>query len=142
MIVVDSNVVSELMRSEPSPVVLTWLDRQAGNELVTTAVTAAEIGYGIARLPDGQRRDRLRWAAEEVFRAFADGVLPFDEAAARIYGDVVARRERIGRPIDGFDAQIASICRSRGAQLVTRNIRDFDGTDVVVTDPWRETDRG
>src|SRR3954447_5526587 len=119
MIVLDTNVVSELMRAEPAPAVLAWLHQSSSGGLYTTSVTVAEIRYGIARLPDGQRRESLHQAANEVFAAFPRQVLPFDLAAAGAYADVVASRERTGNPIDAFDAQIAAICRSQAARLAT-----------------------
>lgn len=137
MIILDTNVVSELMRPAPAPVVLTWLRRQAASDLYTTAITAAEVRYGIARLPDGHRKDDLARAANDVFAAFPDQVLPFDGAAASAYADLVAQRERMGKPIDGFDGQIAAICHSHRASLATRNVKDFHHTGVVTTDPWR-----
>ncbi|MFG1678122.1 type II toxin-antitoxin system VapC family toxin [Micromonospora sp. NPDC049282] len=142
MIVLDTNVVSELMRAEPAPVVLAWLRQNSGTGLHTTAVTVAEIRYGIARLPDGQRRDSLQQAANEIFAAFPRQVLPFDLAAAGAYADVVAGRDRLGRPIDGFDAQIAAICRAQVATLATRNSKDFADTGIEVVDPWQETTTG
>ncbi|MFI2665430.1 type II toxin-antitoxin system VapC family toxin [Micromonospora carbonacea] len=139
MIVLDTNVVSELMRAEPTPAVLTWLRQSSGASLHTTVVTVAEIRYGIARLPEGQRRESLHQAANEIFAAFPRQVLPFDLAAAGAYADVVAGRERLGRPIDGFDAQIAAICRAQAAALATRNIKDFADTGIGVIDPWQAT---
>jgi predicted nucleic acid-binding protein len=138
MIVLDTNVVSELMRPSPAAAVLGWLRRQAGGDLYTTAITAAEIRYGIARLPDSRRRDDLARAADEVFAAFPDQVLPFDDAAAAAYADLVARRERLGAPIDGFGGQIAAICHRHRASLATRNTKDFRDTGLAVTDPWRK----
>ncbi|MDT7575986.1 MAG: toxin FitB [Pseudonocardiales bacterium] len=134
MIVLDTNVVSELMRAAPDRAVRSWVQRS--HDLATTAVTLAEVRYGIARLPAGRRRDVLAEAAEGIFSAFRDQVLPFDAAAATEYDRVVFGRDVAGRPIDGFDAQIAAICRSRGAGLATRNTRDFHGTGVEVLDPW------
>jgi predicted nucleic acid-binding protein len=136
MIVLDTNVVSELMRPSPAGVVLSWLRQRDNAELFTTAITAAEIRYGIARLPDGRRKDDLLRAADEILRAFPEQVLPFDATAAAAYADVVGRRERIGKPIDGFDGQIASICRVHGALLATRNVKDFRETGVATADPW------
>jgi len=138
MIVLDTNVVSELMRAKPAPAVLAWLRQSSGAGLYTTAVTVAEIRYGIARLPEGQRRESLRQAANEIFAAFPRQVLPFDLAAAGAYADVVAGRERQGNPIDGFDAQIAAICRSQAATLATRNAKGFAGTGISIIDPWQE----
>jgi len=136
MIVVDTNVVSELMRPTPSPVVRDWVLAQRPSELRTTAVTVAEIRYGLERLPAGQRRDRLLAVAGEVFRAFGDSILPFDAVAAEWYGRVVFRRESLGRPIEGFDAQIAAICRVHGAAVATRNVKDFEETGIAIIDPW------
>lgn len=138
MIVLDTNVVSELMRPSPAPEVVGWVRRQATDELRTTAISVAEIAYGIERLPDGRRRQLLRRTADEVFENFDEQVLPFDNPAALRYGQIVSARERIGRPIDGFDAQIAAICRAHGAALATRNGNDFEHTGVAVLDPWRE----
>ncbi|WFE57440.1 type II toxin-antitoxin system VapC family toxin [Micromonospora sp. WMMD712] len=139
VIVLDTSVVSELMRAEPAPAVLTWLRQSSGAGLHTTVVTVAEIRYGIARLPEGQRRESLHQAANEIFAASPRQVLPFDLAAAGAYADVVAGRERLGRPIDGFDAQIAAICRTQAAALATRNIKDFADTGIGVIDPWQAT---
>lgn len=136
MIVLDTNVVSELMRQEPAPQVATWVRARDRRELCTTTVTLAEIRYGIARLPDGRRKQVLLDAADDVFRAFADQVLPVDEAAAENYAIIASARERAGKPIPGFDALIAAVCRSRSAALATRNGSEFDGTGIDVVDPW------
>jgi predicted nucleic acid-binding protein len=138
MIVLDTNVVSEFMRAEPAPAVLAWLQENSGAGLYTTAVTVAEIRYDIARLPEGQRRESLQQAANEIFAAFPRQVLPFDLAAAGAYADVVAGRDRLGHPIDGFDAQIAAICRTQTATLATRNTKDFSHTGIKVIDPWQD----
>ena len=140
MIVLDTNVVSELMRAAPAPLVLEWLRQTSSTGLYTTAVTVAEIRYGIARLPDGRRKHELHQAANEVFAAFPRQVLPFDLAAATAYADVVAGRERDGNPISGFDAQIAAICRSQAATLATRSTKDFTDTGILIIDPWQPTD--
>jgi predicted nucleic acid-binding protein len=136
MIVVDTTVTSEIMRPAPAGSVRAWLAEQPVRELYTTAITVAEIGYGIARLADGQRKELLAVAAAEVFSSFSDHVLPFDDRAAAEYADVVLGRERAGTPISGFDAQIACICRSRGAVLATRNVKDFDNVGIELTNPW------
>lgn len=93
--------------------------------MCTTAVTVAEIRYGLERLPDGTRKDSLMAVATEVFAAFSEYIQPFDADAATWYAKIVAHRDRIGLPIDGFDAQIAAICRTRGVALATRNVKDF-----------------
>jgi hypothetical protein len=136
VIILDTNVVSELMRPEPAPQVAGWIRRRDRRELRMTAITLAEIRYGIARLPDGRRKQVLRDAADDIFRAFSDQVLPVDEAAAEQYAVIASTRERAGKPIAGFDALIAAVCRSRGAALATRNLPDFDGTGIDVIDPW------
>jgi predicted nucleic acid-binding protein len=137
MIVVDTNVVSELMKPSPSAAVAHWVRTRSGPDLCTTSITLAEILRGIARLPDGRRKDLLRTTASEVFASFADQVLPFDSDAAVHYAEVVEGRDRLGLPIDAFDAQIAAICRTRGAALATRNLKDFSHTDVTLIDPWQ-----
>ena len=136
MIVVDTNVVAELMRPEPNEVVRRWSVALRIDESYTTAITVAEILYGIERLPSGRRKDLLRTTAADVFVTFGDRVLPFDADAAAHYPLVVEGRDRLGRPIDGFDAQIASICRVGRAALATRNVKDFEHTGIEVIDPW------
>jgi toxin FitB len=136
MIILDTNVVSELMRPDPAPQVAAWVRGRDRHELRTTAITLAEIRYGIARLPDGRRKQALLDTADDIFRAFSDQVLPVDAAAAEHYADIASARERAGKPIGGFDALIAAVCRSRDAALATRNLADFDGTGVAVVDPW------
>jgi len=137
MIIVDTNVVSELMKPTPSKPVIEWIRARTGAELFTTSITLAEILYGIARLPDGRRKELLRTASSEVFATFEDQVLPFDSVAAKRYAEVVQSRDQLGAPIDGFDAQIASICRAHGAALATRNLKDFQHTDIELIDPWK-----
>ena len=136
MIVVDTNVTSELMRPSPAPVVVAWVRAQSGSDLYTTSITVAEIAYGVERLPDGARKGLLRVTATQVFSAFTDHVLSFDADAAALYGEIVSSRERGGAPIDGFDAQIAAICRRHAATLATRNVNDFAETGVDIVDPW------
>jgi toxin FitB len=136
MIVADTNVVSELMRPSPSARVLDWLRDQPGREVYTSAVTVAEVLYGIERLPAGRRREELRSAATGVFQSFDEQVLAFDAAAADEYALVVSHRDRLGMPVEGFDAQIAAICRARGATLATRNVSDFRETGINVINPW------
>ncbi|HEX4727768.1 MAG TPA: type II toxin-antitoxin system VapC family toxin [Jatrophihabitans sp.] len=135
MIILDTNVTSELMKAAPEPAVIAWV-HACGPALVTTSITVAEIRYGIERLPAGRRKDQLASAANEIFETFADQVLPFDRRAAAEYAAVVSTRDRAGAPIDGFDAQIAAICRTHNAALATRNIKDFDGIGLELHDPW------
>jgi predicted nucleic acid-binding protein len=136
VIILDTNVVSELMRPEPAPQVAAWIRDRDRPELRTTSITVAEIQYGIARLPDCRRKQALLSAADAVFQTFADQVLPFDAAAAEQYATIASNRERSGKPISGFDALIAAVCRSHGAALATRNLPDFDGIGIETVDPW------
>ena len=139
MIVIDTNVISEMMRDKPDRRVLAWAD--VVGRLHTTAITLAEIDYGIARLLDGRRKDRLATTVAEVFTDFGEVILAFDAHAARHYARIVADRERAGHPIATADAQIAAICSSREATLATRNTGDFDGTGVDLINPWDRTVR-
>ena len=133
----DTNVLSELLRARPEPAVLAWFAVQAPDSLVVSAVTQAEMLLGARLLPAGQRRQQLQQALEAMFREdFGGRVLPFDTAAAADYADVVHARRNAGRPISQFDAQIAAIARCRGVGLATRNVADFEGCGVVVVNPW------
>lgn len=138
MIVLDTNVISEIMRPMPSAAVGAWMSSQARDDLFTTAITVGEVLYGIELLPKGKRRDVLLREADATFTEdFAGQVLPFDESAARVFALISAMRRSRGRPISTQDAQIAAIARIHGATLATRNKRDFDGCGVVVIDPWQ-----
>ncbi len=138
MIILDTNVISELARRIPDSRVLAWLDSQEIAEVATTAVTAAELRYGVARLPDGHRKRELAVVIRGILTEdFYGRVLPFDERASVRYADVVAGRERIGRPIGVADGQIAAICRDSDATLATRNTADFEETGIELIDPWK-----
>jgi toxin FitB len=137
MIIVDTNVVSELMRPSPAEVVRDWVEGQSGRDVYTTAITVAEIRYGIARLPAGRRQNTLRATAVEIFSAFREKILPFDAAAAEQYALVVCDRDKVGLPIEGFDGQIAAICRAHCSGLATRNVADFEHTGITVMNPWQ-----
>jgi predicted nucleic acid-binding protein len=126
------------MRTESAQAVAAWVQAQQAASLRTTAVSVAEIRYGLQRLPRGKRRTLLREAADDVFESFADQVLPFDAASARHYADIVVERERAGTPIGGFAAQIASICRAHKAALATRNTDDFTGLQLPLINPWAD----
>ena len=137
MIVLDTNVVSELMRPEPAAAVVDWVDRQPAADVYLTAITVAELLYGVARLPQGRRKTDIAERVEAILSEdFEHRVVAFDETAAAHYADIVVRRERAGRPISTADAQIAATCRSHGAVLATRNVDDFAGASVSIIDPW------
>lgn len=139
MIVLDTNVLSELMRATPDPRVESWIARRPASSLFTTTVTQAEVLYGVALLPSGKRRERLRLAVDGLFEQdFAGRLLPFDETAASEFAMISSARKRRGLPISQFDAQIASIAKSRGAELATRNVADFVHCGLAVVNPWLE----
>jgi predicted nucleic acid-binding protein len=137
MIILDTNVISEVLRPVPEPSVLDWLANQPRASLFTTTVTRGEILYGIRLLSDGKRRRGLWDAAKKIFDDdFADQVLSFDSDAADMYAEIAASRRAAGKPISQFDAMIVSMARSRGASLATRNVKDFEGCGVDVINPW------
>ena len=137
MFVMDTNVVSELMRPEPAAAVAAWIGEHDAEDLYLTAVSEAELLYGVAIMPAGKRRHRLEAALHRWLNLGLRGrILPFDSAAARAYAEIAAGRRAAGRPIGEADCQIAAISRSRRAILVTRNVRDFEGTGLPVIDPW------
>ena len=137
MIILDTNVLSELMRSKPSSTVVAWVAKQLSMELFTTSITEAEIFYGIEMLSKGGRREALVAAAEAMFdEDFAGRIFGFESEAARVFSKIAARRRALGRPISHADAQIAAIARVRGARLATRNVEDFRDCGVDVIDPW------
>ena len=137
MIVIDTNVVSELMRMTPEPAVMTWFSGQDSAELYLTAVSEAELRAGAAILPAGRRRDRLTAEVDAVVREdFAGRVLPFDSAAARAYAAIAASRRSAGRPILEADCQIAAIARASDAAVATRNGADFEHCGIALIDPW------
>ncbi len=133
----DTNVVSELIRKSPDPAVETWAAGHALEDLFFSAVGEAELRYGAAILPAGRRRDALVRDIGAMLRdAFEDRVLPFDSAAVRAYAEIAAVRRAAGRPIAPADCQIAAIARSRNMAVATRNVRDFEDMAVAVVDPW------
>lgn len=138
MLVLDTNVITEIMKALPSPRVMEWWSQQQAAELFTTTVSVAEILYGIEILPRGKRCDNLRSEAEVVFtQDLAGRILPFDEDAARAFPEIAAGRRAEGRPIAELDAQIASVARTHRAILATRNTADFEGCGVRLVNPWQ-----
>ena len=137
MILLDTNVVSEVMRVAPSPAVLAWLNEQDSTTLFVSTVTIAEIEYGLRVLPDGKRRVGVRDRFEQFLaQAFAGRIRDFDQDAARSYGDVMGGRREIGRPMSVPDGQIAAIARSCGCAVATRNVADFEGCGLSLVNPF------
>ena len=140
MIVLDTNVVSELARPQPDARVITWADEQDAAELVITALTAAEIRAGVALLPRGRRQREIGQRMETLLReTFSGRVLPFDVDSSPHYARILAVRRRAGRPISTIDAQIAAICAQHECELATRNTGDFRGLGLRLIDPWRHS---
>jgi toxin FitB len=138
VIVLDTNVVSELMRKDPAAEVVAWVDQHPGDQVFITAVTAAELLYGVClRLPQGSRKQTLAAKVRDlVDQDFEDQVLPFSSDSAHHYADIVTSRDRLGKPINMADAQIAAICRQHDLELSTRNTTDFADTGIRVFNPW------
>jgi predicted nucleic acid-binding protein len=137
MILLDTNVLSEMMKIRPDPNVVAWLDAQPGSELVICSVSVAEILYGIARMPNGKRKDLLAVGADTLFnKLFAGSILPFDADAAVHYAALVSASEAKGRAADMADGQIAAIARLNSAKVATRNTRDFEELGVTLVNPW------
>ena len=137
MIVLDTNVVSELMRPNPSSRVMDWVAGQSVPRLFLSTVSEAELRYGVEILPAGERRTRLLDEVEGMLSEdFAGRILPFDRAAAHAYAVIAAARRAAGRPINHADCQIAAIARCRGASVATRDVAGFEGSGIDVIDPW------
>ena len=133
----DTNVVSELMRESPEPSVARWVPGHPVEDLFLSAVSEAELRYGAALLPMGRRRETLFLKIEAMLRdAFEDRVLPFARDAARAYGHIAAARRSAGRPVASADCQIAAIAAARRMRLATRNVRDFEDMGIEIVDPW------
>jgi hypothetical protein len=139
MILLDTNVVSELMRPEPAQTVLDWFAVHDAADLFITAITEAELRTGVAILAGGQRRDRLQSAVDAMIEQdFSGRILPFDNSAAKAYAEIAAQRRAAGRPIAEADCQIAAIARATGAPVATRNTKDFDGCGIELINPWTD----
>lgn len=137
MIVLDTNVISELMRDRPSEKVMGWVANQPLSSLFTTSISQSEIYHGIYLLPSGKRRKALEQAAQAMFSEdFRGRILSFSSEVTLPYAQISVDRRRSGRPISGFDAQIAAIAACHGAKLATRNVADFERCGIDVIDPW------
>lgn len=141
MIVLDTNVVSEVLKPRPDASVVAWLESLT-DDVAITAVTFAELLAGLRRLPEGKRKTDLTAQVEAAIRPYRDtgAIIAFDAVAAPRYADILAAREAAGLPIATGDAQIAAICRARDAVCATRNTKDFNGTGVALIDPWTGTE--
>lgn len=138
MTILDTNVISELMKAIPAQAVRTWFSLQHPDDLFISAISVAEILYGIELLPKGKRRDGLLEEAEVTFaKNFSGRILTFDEQAARLFGSIVATRRLQGRPIGIADGEIAAIARCHNASLATRDTGDFEGCGVRLVNPWK-----
>lgn len=137
MILLDTNVLSALMRLEPDPIIVTWLDTQPPDSIWTTTITTFEIRFGLEILPDGRRRKALEQAFTQALEDDLDArVLPFDQAAAEAAARISAQQRAAGQPVEIRDVQIAGIATARRATLATRNTRHFAGTGITMINPW------
>jgi predicted nucleic acid-binding protein len=140
MIVLDTNVLSALMRAEPDRAVVRWLNGQASESIWTTSITLFEAQFGLDVLPDGERKTALQNAFHQAVYVDMQGrILDFDAPAAAAAGTIAARQRALGRPVDMRDAQIAGIIAARRATLATRNVRHFADAGVATVDPWSAT---
>jgi predicted nucleic acid-binding protein len=136
MFVLDTNILSEMMHLSRVPEVAVWVEGQDEDLLFTTAISHAEIFSGLAVMADGRRRRELEKTAHEMFEEFEGRILPFDTDAATAYAELFAMRRQAGRPAAPLDLMIASIARSHGASMVTRDGGDFEGCGLTVINPW------
>jgi predicted nucleic acid-binding protein len=138
--ILDTNILSEILRPAPDVRVTGWLDAQSRSALFTTTITRGELLYGVRLLPDGRRKTALQEAVLAIFATdLAGQILGFDSDAADAYAEIAVTRKTAGKPISQFDAMIAAIAQSRGASLVTRNTRDFADIDLQIINPWKIT---
>ena len=136
MWILDTNLISELVAPRPAERVIVWVASEPARSLFTTAISEAEVFYGVEQMPAGRRRDGLRLAVEVIFARLAGQILPFDSAAARTYAHLLAQRRAAGNLMSQADAQIAAIALENKATLVTRNIRDVAGCNLELLNPW------
>lgn len=140
MIVLDTNVLTALMRAEPDRAVVRWMNGLAAESMWTTSITLFEVQFGLDVLPDGERKTVLQIAFHQaVYEDMQGRILDFDAPAAAAAGTIAARQRTLGRPVDMRDAQIAGIIAARRATLATRNIRHFADTGLALVDPWGAT---
>lgn len=136
MIILDTNVLSALMHRSPDKPVVAWLDKLPRTSIWTTSITVLEVQFGLQILPAGKRRSALIQAFGGVLDKIGHRVIPFDVAAARQAGDLMASRQRKGRPVELRDSMIAGIALTQHAMLATRNTAHFDDTSIPLINPW------
>jgi predicted nucleic acid-binding protein len=137
MIILDTNIVSELMRIQPNSQVIKWLDQLNALDVFITSVTIAEIAYGIEVLPDSSKKNKLKFLFENaITKAFKQRICFFDEKAATLYGTLMGHRKNLGKPMSIPDGQIASITQVHQAFLATRNVKDFEYLDIKIINPF------
>lgn len=137
MILLDTNIISELMKKVPSANVINWLDQQDVTQLFITSITIAEISYGLNALPTGERRRYLEDAFNKSIRdTFKHRILFFDETAAHQHGKLMSHRKQLGKPLSILDGQIAAVVSIHGASLATRNVRDFSDCEIDLINPF------
>lgn len=137
MFVLDTNVISELIRLEPDPVVTAWVELQTTSDLFTTTINEAELRYGVEILPEGRRRDVLETGIERMFTSgFTNRILSFEREAARAYAIIAATRRSIGQPVSQADCQIAAIAATQKMAVATRNVSDFEDMGIKIVNPW------
>ncbi len=137
MILLDTNVISEMMKPSPSLKVIDWLDQEDVMQLFVSTITIAEIFYGIQSLPSGKRKNTLEESFQNVLQeGFKHRILSFNEKAAEFYGQLMSHRKKIGKPLSILDGQIAALAVSEKASLATRNVRDFVDCHLSVINPF------
>jgi hypothetical protein len=137
VILLDTNVISVLMRREVEPLVVAWLDAQPSESIWTTSITVFEVRFGLEILASGRRRRSLEVAFDKMLEEDFEGrIVPFDETAAHAAGQIAAERRRLGRPVEIRDVQIAGIAAARKATIATRNLRHFEGLGSELINPW------
>ncbi|EKD53836.1 MAG: hypothetical protein ACD_60C00149G0035 [uncultured bacterium] len=137
MILLDTNIISEMMKQSPSIKILKWIDQQEVIDLFITTITIAEISYGIYALPKGNRRSLIENSFNQAIQeSFKHRILSFDEASAHFYGKLMAHRKKLGRPLSILDGQIAAIALTQGAAIATRNVRDFAHCNLDLINPF------
>jgi predicted nucleic acid-binding protein len=137
VILLDTNVLSEVMRTGPDPNVEAWIEAQAADTLYVSSISCAELWLGAAILPQGRRKQSLTMMIDQVLALFQPRILPFDQAAARAYAGLIAQARLAGRAINTPDAQIAAIAKAHGFAIATRDAMPFEAAGLTVINPWK-----